>query len=263
MTPAIFDSHCHIDPQNYGGDAGVEAVIQTARAAGVSRMLTVGAGYGDGCAARAVQVAERFDGVWASVGMHPHDASEVDEAVLAGLVALCASDKVVAWGEIGLDYFYDHSPREVQQQVFRRQIRQALALKLPIIIHDRDSEGQVMRILDEEQAWDGAGVLFHCYAGGMAELQPLMERGAVLSIPGTVTYSKAAELQEVASRVPADRYLVETDAPFLTPEPLRGRKNEPCHVALTVDKLAELRGSTAEEVARETWDNANRFFGLA
>lgn len=262
MTHGIFDSHCHIDPNNYGGDAGVEAVIQTARAAGVTRMLTVGAGYGDGCAARAVAVAERFEGVWASVGMHPHDASEVTDAVMEGLVALTRSAKVVAWGEIGLDYFYDHSPREVQRSVFRRQIRQALALELPIIIHDRDSEGEVMQILDEEQAWDGAGVLFHCYAGGLAELAPLMERGALLSIPGTVTYSKAPELQAVASRVPSDRYLVETDAPFLTPEPLRGRKNEPCHVALTVDKIAELRGSTAAQVARETWDNAARFFGI-
>ena len=175
---------------------------------------------------------------------------------------MCASPKVVAWGEIGLDYFYDHSPRKVQQQVFRRQIRQALELKLPIIIHDRDSGGQVMQILDEEQAWAGAGVLFHCYAGGLEELEPLMERGAILSIPGTVTYSKSAELQAVASRVPADRYLVETDAPFLTPEPLRGRKNEPCHVALTVDKIAQLRGTTASEVARETWENAERFFGI-
>ena len=262
MTHAIFDSHCHIDPNNFGGDAGVEAVIQTARAAGVTRMLTVGAGYGDGCAARAVQVAERFDGVWASVGMHPHDAAQVDDSVMAGLVALCASQKVVAWGEIGLDYFYDHSPRALQKQVFRRQIRQALELELPIIIHDRDSGGQVMQILDEEQAWAGAGVLFHCYAGGLIELEPLMERGAMLSIPGTVTYSKSAELQAVASRVPADRYLVETDAPFLTPEPLRGRKNEPCHVALTVDKIAELRGTTASEVARETWENAGRFFGI-
>ncbi len=261
MTHGIFDSHCHIDPNTYGGDAGVEAVIQTARAAGVTRMLTVGAGYGDGCAARAVAVAERFDGVWASVGMHPHDAAQVDDAVMEGLVALTRSPKVVAWGEIGLDYFYDHSPREVQRSVFRRQIRQALELKLPIIIHDRDSEGEVMQILDEEQAWAG-GVLFHCYAGGLKELEPLMERGAVLSIPGTVTYSKAPELQAVASRVPSDRYLVETDAPFLTPEPLRGRKNEPCHVALTVDKIAELRGSTAAQVAQETWDNAARFFGI-
>ncbi|MED5372672.1 MAG: TatD family hydrolase [Myxococcota bacterium] len=262
MSFRVFDSHCHIDPETYGGAEGVLAVIETARAAGVERMLTVGAGYGNGSAARAVQVADAHEGVWASVGMHPHDASELSDAVLAELVELASHPKVLAWGEIGLDFYYDNSPREVQREAFRRQIRTALELELPIIIHDRDSAGEVMRVLDEESAWQGRGVLYHCYAGGLAELEPLLERGAILSIPGTVTFNKSTELQEVARRVPADRFLVETDAPFLTPEPLRGRKNEPAHVALTVEFIAGLRGESSAQVAQTSWDNASRFFGL-
>lgn len=258
----IFDSHCHIDPNVYGGMDGVRAVIETARAAGVSRMLTVGAGYGDGTAARAVQVAQAFDGVWASVGVHPHDADKLDDAGLDELIELSKRDCVVAWGEIGLDFFYDNSPRDVQRAVFRTQIRTALALDLPIIIHDRDSDGECLRTLDQESAWDGRGVLYHCYAGDLEQLAALVERGAMISIPGVVTYKKSDVLQQVAAQVPDTQYLVETDAPFLTPEPLRGRRNEPCHVALTVERVAELRGQSPKQVALQTWENGARFFGL-
>ena len=258
----IFDSHCHIDPRNYGGDQGVAEVIATAKAAGVTRMLTVGAGYGDGSAARAVAVARAHEGVWASVGVHPHDASTLDDAVLAELTQLAAADEVVAWGEIGLDFYYDRSPREVQREAFRRQIRRGLELGLPLILHDRDSEGEVEQILVDEGAFEGAGVLYHCYAGDVQAMERLVARGAYISIPGTVTYRKATVQQEVARRVPSERYLVETDAPFLTPEPLRGRRNEPCHTALTVEAIAELREVSPTTVARETFENASRLFGL-
>lgn len=257
----IFDSHCHLDPKTYGGDEGVDAVVETARAAGVTRMLNVGAGYGDGSAHRAVAVAERHDGIWASVGLHPHDAKLWSAEVHADLLILAAREKVVAWGECGLDFFYDNSPRDQQRLAFREQIRTALELELPIIIHDRDSEGETLAILDEEGAFSG-GVLYHCYAGDVAQMEELVDRGAVISIPGVVTYNKATELQEVVRRVPAEHYLVETDAPFLTPEPLRGRRNEPCHTALTVEAVAGLRGCTPADVGRETWANASRFFGL-
>ncbi|MCP4804337.1 MAG: TatD family hydrolase [Proteobacteria bacterium] len=257
----IFDSHCHLDPNTYGGDAGVDAVVETARAAGVTRMLTVGAGYGHGTAARSVAVAERHEGIWASVGVHPHDAALLDDTGWDELRGLAARPKVVAWGEIGLDFFYDHSPRDTQRRVFREQIRVARDLDLPIIIHDRDSDGECLRVLDEEGAFEG-GVLYHCYAGDVAQMEELVGRGAVISIPGVVTYKKAAEMQAVAAQVPGHAYLVETDAPFLTPEPLRGRRNEPCHTALTVDAVARLRQVDAATVARETWENASRFFGL-
>ncbi|HJN78400.1 MAG TPA: TatD family hydrolase [Myxococcota bacterium] len=257
----IFDSHCHLDPRNYGGDAGVDAVVETARAAGVTRMLNVGAGYGDGSAQRALAVADRHEGIWVSVGLHPHDAKLFSESVHETLLAMSEHSKVVAWGECGLDFFYDHSPRDQQRLAFRRQIETALRLGLPLIIHDRDSAGETLAILDEQGAFDGR-VLYHCFAGDAEQMEALVQRGALISIPGVVTYKKAADMHEVVRRVPAGHYLVETDAPFLTPEPLRGRRNEPCHAALTVEAIARLRGSTPADVARETWDNATAFFGL-
>ncbi|MCB9743281.1 MAG: TatD family hydrolase [Alphaproteobacteria bacterium] len=259
----IFDSHCHLDPRTYGGDAGVDAVVATARAAGVRYMLTVGSGYGDGSAERAVAVAKRHEGVWASVGMHPHDAKELDEAVHARLVELAAEPEVVAWGEIGLDFFYDNSPRDQQREALRWQIRTALALDLPIIIHDRDSFGETQAILEEEGAYEGAGVLYHCYAGGPDRMRRICELGGYISIPGTVTWSREEVLRGIAAEVPLDRMLVETDAPFLTPEPLRGCKNEPCHVALTLDFIAGLRGMRREELAWATTANTCRLFRIS
>lgn len=256
----IFDSHCHLDSRSYGGDAGVDEVIATARAAGVSRMLTVGAGYGDGSAQRAVEVARRHPGVWASVGIHPHDARTLTDEVLAALRALTTDPKVRAWGEIGLDFFYDLSEREVQRAAFRRQIRTALELRLPIIIHDRDSAGETLDILREEQAFDGAGVLYHCYAGDVDAMREIVSLGGLISIPGTLTFRRSETTREVARLAPLHALLVETDAPFLTPEPLRGRRNEPCHIALTVDALAELRGMDRGELCAVTTENACRFF---
>lgn len=258
----IFDSHCHLDPRVFGGLEGVAAAVATAKAAGVSRMLTVGAGYGDGSADRAVEVARAFEGVWASVGVHPHDASTLDAAALAHLRALAQAPEVVAWGEIGLDYFYDRSPREVQREALRRQIAAALELELPIIVHDRDSEGETLEILRGEGAFGGAGVLYHCYAGDVAAMRELVALGGYVSIPGTVTWPKSRVTHQVAAQVPLDRLLVETDAPFLTPEPLRGRKNEPCHVALVVDCIAALRGMDRDELARLTTQNAERLLRL-
>ncbi len=256
----FFDSHCHIDPQVYGGEAGADAVVATARAAGVRWMLNVGAGYGDGAAQRAVAVARRHRGVWASVGVHPHDASQLDERALAGLLELAADPVVVAYGEIGLDFYYDSSPRDAQRAALRRQLRAALELGLPIIIHDRDSGGETFRILIEEGAFDGAGVLYHCYAGDTEQLDVLVDAGAYISIPGVVTFKKAHTTRAVAARVPAERLLIETDAPFLTPEPLRGRRNEPCHLALTAECVAGLRGVSVEALARLTAENAAELF---
>jgi len=254
----VFDSHCHLDPESYGGDAVVDQLVATAKATGVTRMLTVGSGYGDGSAARAVTVARRHDRVWASVGMHPHDATDLTDRVLTDLVALAADPKVVAFGEMGLDFFYDNSPRDAQREAFRRQIRTALELDLPIIVHDRDSDGEAFRTLLDEQAFEGAGVLYHCFAGDVADMEQLVDAGGYLSLPGVVTYKKSVDSQAVARAVPLDRLLVETDAPFLTPEPLRGRRNEPAHVTLTVDAIARLRGISYEELAAATTATACR-----
>jgi TatD DNase family protein len=195
--------------------------------------------------------------------MHPHDAQHFTEAVAEELKSLAAHDCVVAWGEIGLDFFYDNSPRDVQRSVLRKQIRIGLELGLPLIIHDRDSEQETWRILVEEGAFDGAGVLYHCFAGDPLHMQEVVEAGGYISLPGSVTWKKAGLAHEVARQAPMDRLLVETDTPFLTPEPLRGRRNEPCHVALVVDQIAELRGIPSAAVASATTENANRVFGLS
>ena len=259
----IFDSHCHLDPETFGGPEGVDEVVATAVAAGVTRMLTVGSGYGEGSAARAVEVARRHPGVvWASVGVHPHDARHWDKQLEADLTELSQSPEVLAWGEVGLDFYYDNSPRDIQREVLRQQTRLALSLDLPLIIHDRDSLGETFRILVSEGAFAGRGVLYHCYAGDLMHMEEILEAGGYVSLPGTVTWKKATLAHEVARRARSDRLLVETDSPFLTPEPLRGRRNEPCHVALVVDRIAQLRGVAPADVARFSFENACRFLGL-
>jgi TatD DNase family protein len=227
-------------------------------------MLTVGSGYGDGTAARAVAVAKRHPNVvWASVGMHPHDASMLDDETLQTLKSLAAEDEVVAFGEIGLDFYYDNSPRDIQRTAFLRQIEAALELNLPIIIHDRDSEGECLEMLKTQGAFEGAGVLYHCFAGDVAHMNQVVDAGGYVSIPGVVTFKKAKDTQAVATECPANRLLVETDSPFLTPAPLRGRRNEPCHVALTLEAVAELRGQATDELAKVTTANAMRLFRIA
>jgi len=163
---------------------------------------------------------------------------------------------------MGLDFHYDNSPREQQREVFRSQIRWAKSLNKPIIIHDRDSDGETMAILDEEQAWEGRGVVYHCFTGDVATMQKIVARSGYVSIPGIVTFKNAESMREVARQVPLDRFFIETDSPFLTPVPFRGKRNEPARVGLVAEKVAELRDLTAEAVAQATWENASRFFGI-
>jgi TatD DNase family protein len=165
-------------------------------------------------------------------------------------------------GEMGLDFYYDNSPRDVQRTVFRHQIRRARELNMPIIIHDRDSDGETMAILDEEDAWSKCGVVYHCFTGTVETMTKIVERGGFVSIPGIVTFKNAAQMREVASTVPLERLFIETDSPFLTPAPFRGKRNEPARVGLVAEKIAELRDVDAEYVAEVTWKNASRFFGL-
>jgi TatD DNase family protein len=259
----LIDSHCHLDPTVYGGDAGVDEVVDRAVAAGVSRMVTIGSGYGFESAARAVAVARRHpDRVRASVGLHPHDARLATDERLAELYALTAAPEVVALGELGLDFHYDSSPRDQQRTVLHEQLRAARERGLPVIVHDRESAGETLAILDAARAWE-QGVLYHCYTGDVAQMEEIVRRGGYVSIPGIVTFKNADTMREVAARVPADRLLLETDSPFLTPIPYRGRKNEPAYVTFVAAKVAELRGEPVDTLADRAAENTRRFFRWA
>lgn len=257
----LIDSHCHLDPGVYGGDAGVDDVVARARAAGVDRMVTIGSGYGFESAERAVAVARRHpDCVRATVGLHPHDAKLATDERLAALFAFASAPEVVGLGEMGLDFHYDSSPRDEQRAVFREQLRFARGRGMPVVIHDRESGGETLAILDEERAWD-TGVLYHCYTGDVAHMEAIVSRGGYVSIPGIVTFKNGETMREVAARTPADRLLVETDSPFLTPIPYRGKRNEPAYVAFVASKVAEVRGVDPAALADQAAANTRRFFG--
>ncbi len=262
MNAPFFDSHCHLDVDAFGDDAGVDAAVARAQAAGVGRMITIGSGYGAESLKRAARVAERHEGVWATVGVHPHDAKGWTEDSELALRELSRHRRVVGLGEMGLDFHYDNSPRDTQRAVFRRQVRLALELGMPIVIHDRDSDGEVLRILEEERAFAGAGVLWHCFTGNVLEMQEIVERGGLVSIPGIVTFKNAQITRDVARAVPEDRYLIETDSPFLTPVPHRGRRNEPAYVPLVAAMVAQVRGQSVDEVAETSARNAASFFRI-
>ena len=261
MTP-VFDSHCHLDPRAFDDAAGIDAAIARAKDAGVLRMVTIGSGYGADTARAAVDVAARNEGVWATVGVHPHDAKLWDDAMDEQIQGFATRDKVKALGEMGLDFHYDNSPRDVQRTVFRRQIALARELELPIVIHDRESADETLEILLAERAFEGRGVLFHCYSGDVATMRRIVAAGGYVSIPGIVTFKKADTMRAVAKETPEDRLLVETDSPFLAPIPFRGKRNEPAYVVHTVGAIAAERGETPDAIARLTWDNASRFFGV-
>ena len=258
----LFDSHCHLDPDAFDGPEGVDAAVVRARSAGVVRMLAIGSGYGFESAERAIAAAERHPDVWASVGIHPHDAHLWSEERWEIMEKHASHPRVVALGEMGLDFHYDNSPRSTQRHVFRHQIRRAKTLGKPIIIHDRESEGETMAILDDERAWDGCGVVYHCFTGSVELMESIVARGGYVSIPGIVTFKNAGHMRDVAAAVPDERFFIETDSPFLTPVPFRGKRNEPARVELVAEKVAELRGVETRQVAELTWKNASRFFGL-
>lgn len=256
----FIDSHCHIDGDAF--DADRDEVVENARAAGVLAMLVVGTGNPhDGEIAKAVAAAERYENVYASVGVHPHDAKLYDDAAESALVNLVKSSrKVIAWGEIGLDFYYDHSPRDVQREVFRRQIRTARDLNLPIIIHSRDADDETVEILTEECAYDGFRGIMHCFGGTPQMAKALMEIGFMISFAGNVTFKKAENLRDAARVVPLDKLLIETDCPFLTPIPFRGRRNEPKYVVETAKFLAQFYEVELETLANQTTQNFLDFF---
>src|SRR5687767_4573969 len=256
---SLVDSHCHIDGDAF--DADRDDVVQRAKDAGVAAMLTIGTGdpHSDDFR-KAVAVAEEYENVYASVGVHPHDAKLYDDAAEQHLVELAKSEKVIAWGEIGLDFYYDHSPRDVQAYVFHRQIRKARELGFPIIVHSRDADDETVAILTEECSGENfRGGIMHCFGGTAEMAKKLIDLGFLISFAGNVTFKKADNLRDAARVVPLDKLLVETDCPFLTPEPHRGKRNEPAFVVHTARFLADLYGVDVARLAAQTTQN---FFNL-
>jgi TatD DNase family protein len=258
----FVDSHCHIDGEAFDDDR--DEIIERAKAAGVAAMLTIGTGNPhDGEIARAVKAAEKYENVFAAIGVHPHDAKLFDDAAETHLRELARSEKVIAWGEIGLDFYYDHSPRDVQFDVFRRQIRIARELDLPIIIHSRDADDETVEVLTEECSHENfRGGIMHCFGGTAQMAEDLMRIGFLISFAGNVTFKKAENLREAARVVPLDKLLIETDCPFLAPVPVRGKRNEPAFVAHTARFLADFYEIETEQLAKQTSENFSKFFAL-
>lgn len=262
----FVDSHAHLDGETY--DADRDAVVARARDAGLRNILAIGSGTGPGSLDCAVKLAEKYPELYATIGIHPHEANLTKDSDFAEMEQLTRKPRVIAWGEIGLDYFYDHSPREVQQRVFIRQMELARAAKLPIVIHNRPSQGS-------DNAWDdffalvkhhwsssGNGGVLHCFTGTPAQAKKALDLGFMISFSGNITFPKAQQIRDAAKEVPLERILIETDCPFLAPVPYRGKRNEPAFVKEVARQLGELRGFSAEEIGDLTSQNFYRFFSL-
>jgi TatD DNase family protein len=255
----LVDSHCHLDHEQF--DADREAVIERALAAGVERMVAIGTGDGPPDLEAGIALADRYPAFYATVGVHPHEASKANDEVYRRLAGLLTHPKVVALGEIGLDYHYDFSPRDVQQAVFIEQMNIARDSRKPIVIHTREAWDDTLSLLREHWAPAGLSGIMHCFSGGPEQARQAFDLGFYLSFGGIVTFPKALDIQEAARRTPADRLLIETDAPYLAPVPKRGKRNEPAYVVETARKLAALRGETLDSIASLTSANFYRLMG--
>jgi TatD DNase family protein len=261
----FVDSHAHLDGKQFDSDR--EQVIVRAKNAGVEAMVAIGNGEGPADVDCGIRLAEKYDFIYATLGIHPHEASLADEAAYQNMERLARHPKVIAWGEIGLDYFYDHSPRDLQKQVFMRQMELAAAAELPIVIHCRPSEGSdnawedCFALMREHWA-NGLGGILHCFTGTWPQARRALDMGFMISFAGNVTFPKAQQIRDAALQVPLDRMLIETDSPYLAPAPNRGKRNEPAFVKETAGKLGELRGLTVEEIGQQTSRNFYNFFKL-
>jgi len=253
----LFDTHAHLHVPEFDGDRA--EMMARARQAGVTRMLTIGTEVPTSRAA--IALAEAEPDVWATVGVHPHDAADADAGVLTEIERLAGGPRVVAVGEIGLDFFRDLSPRDVQERVFRHLIGLARRVRKPVVVHCRDAHAEVLAILGEEGASEVGGIM-HCFSGDVEIARRCLDLGLLVSLAGPVTYPNARALPDVARFVPADRLVIETDCPFLPPQGYRGKRNEPAYLALTAARVAELRGEPLEEFARRASDNARRVLRL-
>ena len=269
----FIDSHAHLEGKRY--DIDRSEVLARAKQNGIEAYLAIGNGEGPDTADCGIKLAEKYDGrpeyprIWASVGIHPHEASLASEAADSQLLQWARHPKVIAWGEIGLDYFYDHSPREIQKTVFVQQMELAKTAKLPIIIHCRPSD-------NSENAWDdclslianhwsstGLAGILHCFTGTIEHARRALDTGFMISFAGNITFPKAQLIRDAAQMVPLDRMLIETDSPYLAPIPHRGQRNEPAFVTEVARQIGELRSLTAEEIGSQTTQNFYKFFGLA
>jgi TatD DNase family protein len=253
----MIDSHCHIDLPQF--DADREAVVARARQAGVVEMLVIGGLDGEGGHLRALAVAQAF-GLPATAGIHPHEARLADEAAYLELERLARERRIVAIGEIGLDFHYDHSPGDVQREVFRRQIRLARETRLPLVVHTREADAETCAILEQEGAAEVGGVI-HCFTGGPELARRALGLGFFISFSGIVAFPRAQPIQSLAREVPDERLLVETDAPFLAPPPYRGGRNEPAFVVEVAASVAALRGVSRDRVGELVRRNYARLFG--
>jgi TatD DNase family protein len=260
----FVDSHAHLDGKQFDSDR--EQVIARAREAGVETMVAIGNGDGPPILDSGIQLAEKHSFLYATIGIHPHEARLASDHAYSEMERLARHPKVIAWGEIGLDYFYDHSPRDTQQQVFIRQMELAAAVKLPIVIHCRPSDGSdnawddCLRLIQEQWAPKGIGGILHCFTGNWPQAKRALDMGFLISFAGNITFPKAQQIRDTALEVPLDRMLIETDSPYLAPVPHRGKRNEPAFVKNTAAKLGELRGLLTEEVGERTSRNFYKFF---
>ncbi|MGG0644351.1 TatD family hydrolase [Sporosarcina gallistercoris] len=253
----LIDTHVHLNDTQYEQD--IDQVIQRALDAGVERMVVVG--FDRPTINRAMELTEKHSFIYAVVGWHPVDAIDCTEDDLNWIEELAAHPKVVGIGETGLDYHWDKSPKEVQQELFRKQIRLAQKVELPIIIHNRDATADVVRILQEEEAGITGGIM-HCFSGSVETAKQCMEMNFMISLGGPVTFKNAKMPKQVATEIPLEYLLVETDAPYLAPHPHRGKRNEPAFVALVAEQIAELKGISLEEVEKTTTQNAMKLFSI-
>ncbi len=257
----LIDSHAHIDDPKFAEDR--DAMLERARAAGVSTILAIGNGPGPEKLDAAIPFAEAHDWIYTTVGIHPHEAKDVTPEHLATLEQLARHPKVIAWGEIGLDYYYDFSLPEVQKRVFLQQMELARAAHLPIIIHCRDAWADCLQILREVWKPTGLGGILHCYSSSLEDARAGIEMGFMISLAGNSTYPKAQALRDVAKDLPLANILIETDSPYLAPIPFRGKRNEPAHVAEVAKVLASVRNLQQQQIAAITAANFRRFFRLA
>lgn len=258
----LVDSHCHVDGPEFSED--LSEVLERCDKSGVRAVLCVGTGdVLKGEVDRAVRLAESHSNVYASVGVHPHDASTYNDAVEARLCHLVKSPKVIAWGEVGLDYHYDNSPREVQRDVFTRQLELAVERGLPVIIHTRDAEDDTVQILRSFANGSQLRGVMHCFGGSLEGARTYLDMGFYISFAGNVTFKKAGELRDVAKTVPLERILVETDCPFMSPEPVRGGRNEPANVVHTARLLSDLLSVDFGDFGDATTRNFERLFGVS
>ncbi len=253
----LFDTHVHLNDEQFNED--LQEVIERAKEVGISYMVVVG--FNRPTIERAISLVKEYDFLYASIGWHPVDAIDMTDEDLAWIEEMAANPKVVALGEMGLDYHWDKSPHEVQKEVFRRQISLAKKLKLPIIIHNRDATEDVVQILREENAEEVGGIM-HCFSGSAETAKECIEMNFHISLGGPVTFKNAKKPKRLAIEVPLDRLLIETDCPYLAPHPYRGKRNEPAYVKLVAEQVAELKEISFEEVAQKTTENAKKLFGI-